>query len=548
MEKKPGKKPLPQDIPTTPYYADIPLTRLLLGVDNLRYDVFLSPGFSQAASNFAFQLILKHSDASVPLQTKQKINWFVETDRFKTACTEVMTDAINQAKSASEVQIDYLAQAALVKKLIAETENQYDCAIRHFKSVIRRHEVDYRTGTHLRLREEVFTIIQKRSLIIQQAGAELFEYFLEARQELNELRAINFGADALLAEELFSNPLLNAPYRPDDFFMISNYVLTGYRLEDPLNYSTLISLLKKFFTETGMAEQTEPDRIIKNPANMDLLFNFFDTRSLLYKEKKKRQPDTGRVKDLAARSGAQKKMLQMIYREFKREKLLECIVAVYEVPKIAQEYCPPLSPQELLQYLVVPRARKNIARKVKRFKKYTGKKISLSRLKKARRFVRVSGEQKKKRLVRFLKDFAAYHRDLENYHLFNEKADCIYLAEDDRTVRLSRENNTLYEFLFPKEHETGKHEIAGHVVIKADVRGSTEIIDRMKARGLNPASNFSLNFFDPINRLLPRYGAHKIFIEGDAVILSIFEYATTPARSYSVARACGLSVQMALLV
>ncbi|MFO7829653.1 MAG: hypothetical protein R6V23_13605, partial [Bacteroidales bacterium] len=119
-----------------------------------------------------------------------------------------------------------------------------------------------------------------------------------------------------------------------------------------------------------------------------------------------------------------------------------------------------------------------------------------------------------------IKDFAAYHRDLENYHLFYEKADCINLAEDDRTVRLSRENNNLYEFLFPKEHETGKQEIAGHVVVKADVRGSTQIIDRMKARGLNPAPTFSLNFFDPINRLLPRYGAHKIFIEGDAVILS----------------------------
>ncbi|MFW6080914.1 MAG: hypothetical protein ACOC7W_03295, partial [Desulfosalsimonas sp.] len=67
-------------------------------------------------------------------------------------------------------------------------------------------------------------------------------------------------------------------------------------------------------------------------------------------------------------------------------------------------------------------------------------------------------------------------------------------------------------------------------------------------RGLNPASNFALNFFDPINNLLPRYGAEKIFIEGDAVILSIFENQGEPEKWYGVARACGLSVQMLMAV
>ncbi|MBS3731446.1 MAG: hypothetical protein KGY42_00950 [Desulfobacterales bacterium] len=546
MTKRDHKPSFPLDIEITPYSADIPINRLLLGVDNLRYDVRISPQFCRITGDFIFQLILKHANTSGPLQTRQNLNWYQETEHFKAACTEVMTDAINQAKSAAQVQIDYLAQVSLVKWLMAEMQRQYDAAIQHFKSVIRRHEVTYRVEHHLRLREEVFNIIQRRSQIIQHAGAELFDYFLEARAGLNELRTLNFGQDCLLAEELLANPLLHAPSRPDDFFMMTNYVLLGYRLEDPLNYHSLITILCNFFS--AVDQQDEPDEIIKSAENINQLFNLFETRDLLAREKKKKKPDPDQVNTLKSRIRFQKQMLAMIYREFRHEQMLECIVAAYEVPRIIQNYCPPLSPQELLQYLVAPKSRKNIIRKIKRFRKYTGKSVSMARLKQTRRLVHVSREQKRVRIVRFLKDFAVYHRDLNNYYNINEKADSINLIEDKKTARLSRENNTLYEFMFPREHDTGKQTIINHVVIKADVRGSTEIIDHMKAKGLNPASNFALNFFDPINNLLPTYGAQKIFIEGDAAIMAIFEHEGLPEKWYGVARACGLSINMLMVV
>ena len=40
-------------------------------------------------------------------------------------------------------------------------------------------------------------------------------------------------------------------------------------------------------------------------------------------------------------------------------------------------------------------------------------------------------------------------------------------------------------------------------------------------RELNPASYFSLNFYDPVNKLLAKYGATKVFLEGDAIILAL---------------------------
>ncbi|MFP4159687.1 MAG: hypothetical protein ACLFR9_08255 [Desulfobacterales bacterium] len=535
---------LPQDIPVEDYCADIPVNRLLLGVDNLRYDVHLSPRFSKIASDFVFQLILKHADASGPLQTRHKINWFQEADYFKSACAEVMKDAINQAKAESEVQIDYLAQAALVKKLIAEVRNQYEEAISHFKSVIRRHEVTHRTEEHIQLREEVFSIIQRRDRILQNAGAELFDYFLAERKSLNELRALNFGNDALLADELFSNPLLHATSRPDDFFMMTRYVLLGYRLEDPLNYYTLIKIFRSLFSE----DTKEADSIIKCVENIDRLFNYFETLRGLKSEKQNKKPDKDRIIELRQRAGTQKKMFMQVYRIMRQEKLLQSIVAAYRVPGVIQHYCPPLSPQELLQFMVTAKAKKNIIRKVRRFNNHTGRKLSIRHLKKTRKLTRVSGQRKKACLVRFMEDFATYHRDLGNYYLFSETSDCINIAEDEMRIKLSRENNTLYEFMCGREQSCQKQAIINHAVVKADVRGSTEIIDRMKTKGLNPASNFALNFFNPINNLLQRYGAEKIFIEGDAVILSLFENQGEPEKWYGVARACGLSVQMLLAV
>jgi hypothetical protein len=65
-------------------------------------------------------------------------------------------------------------------------------------------------------------------------------------------------------------------------------------------------------------------------------------------------------------------------------------------------------------------------------------------------------------------------------------------------------------------------------------------------KGLNPASYFSLNFYDPVNKLLAKYGAHKVFIEGDAVILALLEREGEPSRA--VGRACVLAREMVEIV
>jgi len=104
---------------------------------------------------------------------------------------------------------------------------------------------------------------------------------------------------------------------------------------------------------------------------------------------------------------------------------------------------------------------------------------------------------------------------------------------------MSASNGILHDFRFAK---AGEHQaVVGHAVVKADIRGSTAITAEMQARNLNPATYFSRTLYDPITRLLSVFGAEKVFVEGDAVILSLMEYEGGQADQLAVARACGLA-------
>ena len=98
-----------------------------------------------------------------------------------------------------------------------------------------------------------------------------------------------------------------------------------------------------------------------------------------------------------------------------------------------------------------------------------------------------------------------------------------------------------YEFLHPDEGRPAEDPVINHTVIKADVRGSTGITKDLLAKGMNPASHFSMNLHEPVKRMLERFGAATVFIEGDAIILAIYETEATRAATRAVARACILA-------
>ena len=146
-------------------------------------------------------------------------------------------------------------------------------------------------------------------------------------------------------------------------------------------------------------------------------------------------------------------------------------------------------------------------------------------------------------LMEALEGYGRLRRDLKLAWQAYRAMDNFRLLEDGEHLELSRANGLLQDFsLEGKDPDT----VAGHVIIKADLRGSTELIAGMNKNGINPATYFSRNLFSPLNTLLETYGAEKVFLEGDAAILMILDYAGDPRLV--VARACGLAVELISLV
>jgi len=147
---------------------------------------------------------------------------------------------------------------------------------------------------------------------------------------------------------------------------------------------------------------------------------------------------------------------------------------------------------------------------------------------------------------RFFSDFTRYHRDLRRMEALVSAMDSVNVITSEKFRELSAINHTLYEFLLLDEQKPSEDKVIHHVILKADIRESTTLTRTLIERGLNPASYFSLNFYDPINKLLPKYEATKVFIEGDAIILALFEH--EGETGVGVGRTCVLAKEIIEIV
>jgi hypothetical protein len=563
------------DFDLSGYDLKFSLTRLLPGVDNVRHDVYISPSFCSAAEKVIPQLIARHFKTYNIFPIEKPTVWSKRVMDFQRLYQLVMEDAVNKSKQQNELQIDFLAQAATVKYLVHEIRSNFSAMSGRIKNLIRKYErTDHQDiGEAVKTKESLTNVLQNKELILRNVGNELFQYLTEVHlSNLKQMREANFGSKALPPDDMLDNPIFHSENPYYDIFLIEEYdVVFGRRLEDPDKYDTLINQLKLVLSrmgrksqlkhKTGQAVETaasiqegqqshdmEVSGLIKYTPNIDTLINCYKLKDNFNKQKKQGVSKEERIQFNRLLKN-QKILLKELYRTFKRTGMVQRIAASYEMRDVYKNYCPPLVPQQILHFMIDPKSRKAVVNRLKRLKKMYHQPFSITPLKKKiKRMELLTAKDKKVYLIRFANGIARYHRDIENFNVFKEAMEKINLTAEDKILNLSRANNTLYEFLLPHEQKHDKKPIINHVVIKADVRGSTDITHKMNKRGLNPASYFSLNFFNPISELLNDYGADKVFIEGDAIILSIYERENAPGGWYGVARACGIAINMLLII
>ncbi|OGQ97156.1 MAG: hypothetical protein A2521_16245 [Deltaproteobacteria bacterium RIFOXYD12_FULL_57_12] len=553
QKKQPGEPPFIADDETPrPYSLNISLERLKPGTDNLRYDVLLSPDICRQIGDFSLHLLIHHSQAEKIWPNPLSGSLAEKKESLQQGYQEIMLAAINKAKETSEIQLDHLVQLAAIKMIQREIRVQFDTLINTFNNCIWEYEASKSRDPRdvAEIKERLASIRLQRRTIISLAGKDLFGAIHTVhQQELQARREAVFGPAAALPIDLFANPLLLVD-QPTDEFMLDEYVLLGHRADDIDRYDQVLALLRGIYQETAneqadmafaQTDNRQPDAFIMQVDNIDRLFNYQLTETKIGAAAK----DTATL--LEKQASRQRNRLVDCLRKFEESGLIDRIVAAQEIKKIFRQYCPPLVPQQLLGYLLVPQMQKNIVSQLERHRSFYGKPFTLQPLQETGNDLsRFTLLQKQEFLLQFLRGFCRYHRDLTNSRALREVLERINLATEERIIRLSRANHTLYEYMLVHEQEidlTDDRSLNSHVIIKADVRGAEQITRKLSQNGLNPASYFSLNFFEPVTDIIPEYGATKVFVRGDAIILTIAEPGQLTER-FEVARACGLALNI----
>ena len=448
----------------------------------------------------------------------------VQASELKPLLSDFHIAALNHAKAAGNLSVDMLARLAIIKFFRIELNAQFAQLLERGRMMLKGYE-GVRQQKALEYRERVAAFQVAKKIILRKAGQELFRTLREIEKEtLARTRRSLFGGSGEAAYKLFLNPLIFIEDGRDTYLNAEHYVMLGNFDKDPDRFSNIRRIVCEFVQSIHLGSEGNNEDIVDSWLNVP----------------ENAQEMVGAGGEDCTRS--QKARLQIWTDLLDRDELMEYAIASYEVAPLLSEYSPRINPQQLKHALISRHERERVEKLIEEHGK-----LSCESLYSA--MARVAGcrsAERSKVAGRFLRDFMRYHRDLRRLEALNGALDSVNLVGNQKIRDLSAMNGTLYEFMLPQERKLDEDKILRHVIVKADVRDSSRLTRSLLERGMNPASYFSLNFYDPVNKLLAKYGAEKVFLEGDAIILGLIE--RQGDKGLAVSRACVLAREIIEIV
>jgi hypothetical protein len=531
----------------TSYTPAVTLKNLQLGVDNLRHDVHLSPSFIEQARLHVARIIARHAGLeglfpAEPVEKPREERRFLHSRSatrevpklpkihpaaLKPLLTELHVCSLNAAKALENSSVDLLARVAILKFLRIELNTQFAQLLERGRMTVKSYE-GVRQQKALEYREKVAAFQIAKKIILRKAGQELFRILREIEKEtLLPMRRSLFGNQDEASYLLFLNPLIFTEDGRDTYLNAEHYVMLGNFDRDVDRFSSVRRIVCDFLLslnlQTGVNDSVL-DGWLNVPENSQELLGSRDSEPST-------EEDRGREKRLSA-------WIDLL----ERKEVMDHVIASYEVVSLLSEYSPFINPQQLKHALISREERVRVEKLIEEH----GKLSSGSLYAAMKRVVDCRADERGRVGVRFMRDFLRYHRDLRRLEAVNEALDSVNLVGNPKIRNLSAMNGSLHEFLLPEEQKPKAERILNHVIVKADVRDSSRLTRSLLEREMNPASYFSLNFYEPVNKLLEKYGARKVFVEGDAIILALLEHKAE--ASLAVSRACVLAREIIEIV
>src|SRR3954447_4459946 len=537
---------LAKDLVLEGYVPQITVEGLLAGVDNLRHDVYLSPKFTEMTRIYISRLIAKYGNvedlvkedisqqlgraAFAPPRAATPAKAPEPGAEFKRALTDLQVSALNIAKSRGNISLDLLARLAIVKLFRAELAGQFNQVLERCRTKLKAYDGPRSSPKGVELRDRFLKLQVAKKIVLRKAGQELFVTLREVEKEsVARMRRSLFGDVEANAYDLFMNRLLFTEDGRDDYLNAEHYVMLGNYDRDPDRFELLHELASEFLRSLGILEPSQdPDTVIDSWLNVPQ-----NAQELV---------GAGVPEENSYKGKSQRALLAAWLERLDRAGMTDHVLAAYEVVPLLGEYAVLINPQQLKNALISKQERQRVEQLLEEHGRLSTDKFHAC----MKRLHGYSSSERAKIAGRFLMDFIRYHRDVRRLEALNSAADAVNVIINEKLRELSGINNTLYEFLLPEEQRPAEDKVIDHIILKADIRESTTLTRTLFERGLNPASYFSLNFYEPINKLLPKYSATKVFIEGDAVILALFE--REGEAGFGVARACVLAREMIEIV
>jgi hypothetical protein len=523
------------------YGPSLAFSNLQLGVDNLRYDVFLSPRITTDLSFHIARYIRRFGEVEsllemdVPSETQSKFIRAAEgTTKLRKAgpsdlkplLVSIHLAILNRAKAEGNPSIDMLGRLAVLKFIRTELQAQFSRTLEQCRMKSKSLE-GVRQLKMMQTQELVSAFQVGKRIILRRAGQEVFHLLCEIEKEtLARTRRSLLGELPADAYCLFLNPLILTEDGRDDYLCAEHYYMFGNFDKDPDRFSSLRQFALNFLRELGYGEavaDSHLEQALNVPANAATLVG------------------SGNGEDMTPQDRQRQERLDIWTRMLQREGVLSNMVASYEAVPLLAEYAPRVNPQQIKNALIF----REEAQRVERI-------IGESRLNSDRLFAAIGrvascrGSERSRFAARLLNDLFSYHRDLRGLAAVGAGFDSINLVSDDKIRELSSLNGMLYEFLLPEDQKATEDRVAHHVILKADVRDSSRLTRSLMEKGMNAASYFSLNFYDPVNKLLAKHGATKVFLEGDAIIVAVLE--REGETMLSVGRTCVLAWEIVSLL
>ena len=515
---------------------------LQLGVDNLRYDVFLSPRVTEDLRLHLARYIRHFGEVDsllemdVPTAPRSpflrpaaegaaRLRKTGPAD-LKTLLVSLHLAILNRAKAEDNPSVDVLGRLAVLKFIRTELQVQFARILEQCRMKTKSLE-GVRQEKMLQTQELVSFFQVRKKIILRKTGQELFRLLREIEKEtLARTRRSLIGESLSDTYRLFLNPLIFTEDGRDDYLCAEHYYMFGNFDKDPDRFANLRQLALEFLKRLGYEENTPAERL-------ELALNVPENATVLV--------GTGTDQDATSEDRDRKNRLDLWTRMLQQEGVLPCVIAAYEAVPLLTEYSPRVNPHQLKNALLFREESERVEKIIVEHRLFPDRLYAASG-----RVASCRGADRNRIAARLLRDLMCYHRDLRGLEAVSAGFDSVNLVTDDKVRELSTLNGMLYEFLPPEDQRPAEDRVLHHVIIKADVRDSSRLTRSLMEKGMNAASYFSLNFYEPVNKLLAKYGATKVFLEGDAIILALLE--REGEAMLSVSRACVLAGEILSLL